>query len=294
MVQTQQNFGGDWTVEKLERVKKYLEAYALTMKNQFYFRTFYVDAFAGTGYNTSKQKVELGEVDLLELAEQDTQKFLEGSARKALQVQPRFNKYVFIEKSPHYFEELKQLKKDYPALEADISLLNGDANHHIQQFCARMNNKDRAVLFLDPFGMQVSWQTIEAIANTKKIDLWYLFPLGMGVNRLLKKDGLIPENLRQKLDTVFGTVDWFDDFYHPHRQSTMFGEDEHIKVDDPVNAIKDYVLKRLKETFPPIGVAKNPLVLKNSKGSPLYLLCFAASNERGAKPAIKIAEHILK
>ncbi|GAI54351.1 unnamed protein product, partial [marine sediment metagenome] len=47
---------------------------------------------------------------------------------------------------------------------------------------------NRAVLFLDPYGMQVNWETIKAIANTEAIDLWYLFPFGIGVNRLLQKD----------------------------------------------------------------------------------------------------------
>ncbi|MEW6074198.1 MAG: hypothetical protein AB1726_16580 [Planctomycetota bacterium] len=54
----------------------------------------------------------------------------------------------------------------------------------------------RKVLFLDPYGMQVEWVTIEAVAQTKAIDLWVLFPLGVGVNRLLTKSGEIPESWR--------------------------------------------------------------------------------------------------
>jgi hypothetical protein len=42
------------------------------------------------------------------------------------------------------------------------------------------------------------------------------------------------------------------------------------------------------------GVARNPLLLVNSKNTPLYLLCFAAANKKGAKTAIKIAQDILK
>jgi len=42
------------------------------------------------------------------------------------------------------------------------------------------------------------------------------------------------------------------------------------------------------------GVAENPLLLRNSKNNPLYLLCFASGNPRGAKTAIKIAQDILK
>jgi hypothetical protein len=34
--------------------------------------------------------------------------------------------------------------------------------------------------------------------------------------------------------------------------------------------------------------------LLNSQNTPLYLLCFASANPKGAPTAIKIAQHILK
>lgn len=42
--------------------------------------------------------------------------------------------------------------------------------------------------------MQVEWKTIEAIAKAKAIDMWLLFPLGIGVARLLTNSGDIPES----------------------------------------------------------------------------------------------------
>lgn len=57
----------------------------------------------------------------------------------------------------------------------------------------------RALVFLDPYGMQVEWKTIKSIAVTQAIDLWILFPLGT-VNRLLKNDGEIRSSLRARLD----------------------------------------------------------------------------------------------
>lgn len=56
--------------------------------------------------------------------------------------------------------------------------------------------------------------------------------------------------------------------------------------------IGEYFLNRLRTVF--AGVAMNPLVLTNSKNCPLYLLCFAAGNPKGAKVAVKIAEDILR
>lgn len=100
-----QQFGGDWTAEKLERVRKYLVAYASIMRNQG-FRFAYIDAFAGTGYNTPRAKKEEGASLFPELADDDAVGFLDGSARIALKVEPRFTKYIFIEKDPKRFAEL--------------------------------------------------------------------------------------------------------------------------------------------------------------------------------------------
>jgi hypothetical protein len=48
-------FGGDWTEIKLSRLQKYLKAYRhIFTQNEKarYFKTWYVDAFAGTGSRT--------------------------------------------------------------------------------------------------------------------------------------------------------------------------------------------------------------------------------------------------
>ena len=42
------------------------------------------------------------------------------------------------------------------------------------------------MVFLDPFGMQVPWSTIEALAKTKAMELIINFPLGMAIQRLLR------------------------------------------------------------------------------------------------------------
>lgn len=51
------DFGGSWTDEKLERVRKYLAAYVIALKHQS-FELHYVDAFAGS----AAAPVELEEV----------------------------------------------------------------------------------------------------------------------------------------------------------------------------------------------------------------------------------------
>ena len=67
-------------------------------------------------------------------------------------------------------------------------------------------------MFLDPYGMQVSWETIESVAETKAIDLWILFPIGT-INRMLENDGQISSAKQRTLDRFFGEPDWREVFY---------------------------------------------------------------------------------
>ncbi len=108
-----QTFGGDWTEEKLNRVSKYLKAYSTIMK-EYNFTYAYIDAFAGTGYRTLKDEEEPNTLLLPELVEQESKKFLDGSARIALQIKPEFKKYIFIEQDENKVNELEKLKIDFP------------------------------------------------------------------------------------------------------------------------------------------------------------------------------------
>jgi len=56
--------------------------------------------------------------------------------------------------------------------------------------------------------------------------------------------------------------------------------------------IGKFFVKRLNTVF--AKVASNPLFMCNSKGVPLFLLCFAAGNPKHARLAVKIAKDILR
>lgn len=281
------NFGGNWTEEKLARIKKYLVAYAKIMNKQS-FRFAYIDAFAGTGYRTIEQN-ETDDFLFPEFGEQDTRLFLDGSARIAVQIKPRFTKYIFIERDLQKVKALEDLREEFPALGKDIGIINQDANTYLQEICLNYSWKNnRAVLFLDPYGMQVSWNTIEAIAKTKAIDLWLLFPLGVAVNRLLKRNGQINEGFRKRLNQLFGTTDWFKHFYCNRTRQNLFGEEIGFEKICNFNTIGEYFVSRLKDVFP--EVAERPLALRNSRNNPLYLLCFASANAT----AVKIAQDVLE
>lgn len=287
-------FGGAWTTRKLEVLAGYLQGYTTALKKTP-FQKLYIDAFAGTGYRDVRRDEEDDSPQSTlfpDIAEPEPQSFLDGSARLALQVNPQFDQYIFIERSPERCADLESLKTEFPGLANKIDIRQGDANAKIQELCVTDWGSKRAVLFLDPYGMQVEWTTIEAIARTKAIDLWLLFPLGIGVNRLLTKSGDIPNSWRHRLNLLLGTEDWYDEFYKVEITPTLFGENKETLIKAKMETIGRYFNNRLKSVF--VGVAEEPGVLRNSANNPLYLLCFAVGNERGRDIALRIAQHLLK
>jgi three-Cys-motif partner protein len=141
------------------------------------------------------------------------------------------------------------------------------------------------------YGMEVEWQTIEALARTKAVDLWILLPLGQAINRLLTREGPPEKQWADRLTRCFGTEEWKEVFYRKESQPTLFGAEERLAKEANFEAIGDFFVRRLSAIFE--KVAENPLPLRNSKNIPIYLLCFAAANPRGAPTAVKIASHIL-
>jgi three-Cys-motif partner protein len=291
-------FGGHWTSTKLEVLRKYLEAYVIALKDQPSpsrpFKKAYIDAFAGTGYRTHRADDAKSSANLVlpDLAETAPQSLLDGSARLALKVEPHFDSYIFIDRDKDRVEQLENLKTEFPHLSDRIRPEQGDANTKIRELCGKDWRERRAVLFLDPYGMQVEWDTIEAIAKTRAIDLWLLFPLGIGVNRLLTRSGDIPETWRHRLDLLLGRTDWYDEFYAVENQPTLFGGDAQRVVKASMSTIGRYFTKRLESVFP--GVAEKPAVLTNSANCPLYLFCFASANKNGAPTALRIANSLLR
>ena len=179
----------------------YLQAYTTALKNQP-FQLMYIDAFAGRGYRAVRQKGETvhGFFSLPQMTA-----LAKGSARRALEVDPAFDHYIFIEANPGRFHELVQLEEDFASMRDCLTFKNQEANAAIAKICRDTDwRRTRAVLFLDPYGMQVNWTTIQAIGAVRHIDLWYLFPVGT-VQRLLQREGRISAGWETALDRFWAT-----------------------------------------------------------------------------------------
>src|SRR5262249_49482322 len=146
-------FGGAWTERKLSVVRRYLERYAQALKNQS-FQRVYVDAFAGTGDRVDKVRAA---TPLLDLPEFDA--MAKGSARIAPEGEPPFHGYVFVKRAPRRASQLASLKSEYAS--RNIEVKNADANDAIKELCREIDWRGtRGVVFLDPYGLQVTWDTL--------------------------------------------------------------------------------------------------------------------------------------
>jgi three-Cys-motif partner protein len=313
------SFGGNWSDAKLAAVREYFSRFNTALSRTSFTRV-YIDGFAGGGRVKPKEDkkavpepssasdlfsnhpVQLEGYATLpsELAadEAASEMFRHGSPLLALEADPPFHEFIFIERDQ---ETINQLKKQV----AEVGTLRGrpvqyvceDANTALHRIVREDWRTRRATIFLDPFALQIRWSTLEALARTKGMDMWMLFP-AMAVNRMLPRNAEVPEVWARRLNETFGDSSWRQEFYAVTDQPLiedmfpdLLPESKEAKLDDPFGRLSRYVVRRLKTVF--ADAVDEPLVLKTESGSPLFLLCFAVANENGAPIAKRIAAHII-
>ena len=285
----QRIFGGKHTEAKLQLIERYLDRYTTALKNQD-FKLIYFDAFAGAGdvpqSNEAMQSV---------LPLDDYKPFISGSARRALDLKHPFDRYIFTDTKKENIESLNELAQEFQPLESRISIQRADANEELINFCGQTNWRNcRAVVFLDPFGNNVAWSTLEAIAATSAIDLWYLFPAGLGVHRQIGRDGSVHITHEASLDRILGTPDWRDAFISKQDETDLFGsvEEKTTKLAD-ARSITAFMIERMSTIFKG-GVLDEWLPL-GSRNVHMYSLIFAWANpNEKAKLASILAKAVLK
>jgi three-Cys-motif partner protein len=176
-------FGGVSTDLKLSMVHDYLSAFTRALESKFSER-WYIDAFAGTGERTVR--LDAIAANLFNEETPDRVERRRGSAQLAIDTAPPFNRLIFMDQKAKHCEALRALAKAHP--EKRIDVLQGEANAEIRRLIANHSwASTRAVMFLDPYGMSVEWETLRAIRGTGAIDVWYLVSLA-GLFRQAARD----------------------------------------------------------------------------------------------------------
>jgi three-Cys-motif partner protein len=288
------SWGGTWTEQKLDVFEKYVKAYlAIMNKHRGDKRLIYFDAFAGSGSRSASSPTQqtaslFAELDL---TEEETQVYHGAAERIVCIDQPGFDLYYFIETDDTAREALEnKLISIDNNNKLKLQFRPGDANKWLDIMANTMKTDSRyyALTLLDPFGMQVDWNSIAKLANTHT-DLWILIPSGVIINRLLDNshklshiDKLV-SHLGLPEDEIKNT------FYKQEKTAPdLFGNDTVVhKIEQPIKSIADLYIRQLNTIFP--YVTKEPLEMRNSKNCPIYHFAFASNN----KTAVKIATDII-
>lgn len=224
-----QSFGDKHTVRKLETVQRYLQTYATALKFSP-FELIYVDACAGSGSSVPRGTLEhtkSTQVSLEGFAHPvaDTDEIIVGSAIRALGVSPPFHKYLLNDVKQSNVEALrKAVREDFPELAERVELTRLDANKMLRNLCKSQNWKaTRAVVFLDPFGLQINYETLKLLGQTQAIDLWYLVPV-FAMYRQVSGEGQINPDGGPRVDAALGTDAWRDVVVVEEQSTDLFNQ----------------------------------------------------------------------
>jgi three-Cys-motif partner protein len=238
----QKRFGSTGsTGRKLDVIEEYLSMYQRAL-SKTELKTLYIDGFAGSG------EVPLGEHED-GLFDEDVKIVLSGSADRALNISPPFSRYVFIDKRKKCIEALREKFKNRRNIDR-VTCIVGDANKKICALCSEEDwRAQRGVVLLDPFGSHVEWATIEAIAATRALDLWYLFPAGVSVFRQIANVGTIHDTHIDAITRIFGTEDWKAAFLKPSSQPDLFGARTRSEKSVTPESAAEFMIGRLRGVF---------------------------------------------
>jgi three-Cys-motif partner protein len=289
-------FGGAWTELKLDMVHYYLGFFTRVLRTKP-FDLWYIDAFAGSGRRT----VEHGTGELLNyLVVLEKTSELAGSVIRALEVDPPFSRHVFIEGNEARFRELEAIRTNRP--EKKIVCRHGDANTELRTIFTPPPWGDqvagrgilRAVAFLDPYGMNVEWDTLRLLADTMAVDVWYLFPM-LAVTRQLAKDiARVDQHKSVRLDAIFGTTNWREELYDTVVINDLFEPPVTTSVRNvTLPQIEEYARNRLATLFRYVSPSL-PLIA-DGRGQLFSLFCLSNSAshaaieliEKGVKATLK-------
>lgn len=297
------NWGGSWTEEKLDCFEKYVKAYLTIMnkyRDKYNWELFYFDGFAGCGDRKLEEEKSKMESLFGEKITAEELSVYQGAAERVVQIEKvmrGFDYYYFIDKDEANLTRLDMKLSTYETTGQKV-YRPSDANAEIKNLADHLSKPKyatphqkigKALCLLDPFGMSVKWKSIQAIAGPG-VDLWILVPTGSIVNRLIKNNGKL--RYPEKLEEFFGLQReviqerFFEKQVMP---ADLFDADreEVRKVKNIIGEIAKLYCEQLGSLFK--FVTNEPLVMRNSRGLPIFHFVCASNN----KAAVGIAQDII-
>lgn len=257
---------GIWSEVKLAIIREYASAYARIMEATRRdrvpsLRWLYIDAYAGPGYHLSETSGEL----------------VEGSPLIALNTEPPFHEYHFIDSEKARSEQLRKLAGQ----RSDVFTYSEDCNKVLLGSVfprAQYRKYERALCLLDPYNIDLTWEVIEAAGKSNSIEIFMNFMI-MDINRnALRKDPdkSIPSKVAQ-MTRLWGDESWKEAGYD--RIPNLFEQRVPQKVTNErfAEAFRQRLEKKAGFKFVPTPM---PMKITNSN-TVIYYLYFASQKEAG-------------
>jgi three-Cys-motif partner protein len=254
---------GYWSEVKLSILEEYAKPYNQILRSHE-LHPIYVDGFAGAGHHKAK----------------GSDRIIDGSPARALDVDPPFDSFYFVDSDEGRVSELKRLS----AGRSNVHTLHGDCNKVLisQVFPnIRYASRQRALCILDPYGLDLDWRVIQVAGKSQVTEIFLNFPV-MDMNRNVfwrNYDAVSLSN--QERMTRF----WGDDSWKKAAYSTTQGLFEEMQEKNSIDDVVKAFQERLKRVAGFQYVPK-PMPMRNSKGAIVYFLFFAAQ-ERAADKIVK-------
>jgi three-Cys-motif partner protein len=244
---------------KLDIVRKYAVAYSTILAKQPSIKAhLYIDAFAGAGVHISRQ----------------TGEFVRGSPLNALNVDPPFKEFHFIDLDGSRASNLRQIAGD----RKDVYVYERDCNHVlIDQVFARARYQDfkRALCLLDPYALNLDWQVMETAGEMGSIEIFLNFMvMDMNMNVLWRDPDKVSPAQADRMNRFWGDDSWRQAAYST--TENLFGIEEKTGNEQVAQAFRERLKKVAGFKFVP-----DPMPMRNSRGAVVYYLFFASPNKTG-------------
>jgi len=253
---------GYWSEVKLDIIKKYAKAYSTIINKQYEIQKhLYIDGFAGAGVHISKQ----------------TKEYVPGSPLNALNVEPPFKEFHFIDLDGGRADMLRKICVSY----GNVNIYEGNCNELLLKEIfprAKWSDYRRALCLLDPYGLHLNWEVVQTAGKMKSIEIFLNFQvMDMNMNVLWRNPDKVDKSQLARMNAFWGDDSWYNIAYT--KTKGLFGDIEEKAGIEPV--LKAYK-GRLKKVAG-FAYVPDPIPMRNSKGTVVYYLFFASPNDTGAK-----------
>lgn len=276
------DFGGAWTESKISTIENYAGMFTQALGSRF--NLHYIDGFAGDGVGAQPTSdVSKDQLSII----QPTEKIIESAASR-LSPLP-FKTMNFIERDEANIAGLLKLIAEKGLTNTLVH--HGDANKRTLEILQQFGRGDRVLIFFDPFGLELKWDTLKAIARQGVYcDIFYLLPI-YRVNRSIKNaDQTILPHMRQSLEICLGMeeAEIVEQVFSVKIEKDLFGTSKNVTRNE--RAVERLFISRLKQIFRYVN--EPSLKLVNSRNGHLFSLILCSNNP--SKPAHGLIEKLGK